>query len=59
MNNEHVCIPNSASYPQRDGKCVPVKVYGDVQRLGNKGMQDGSFYLWKNVWVAGKTAIPC
>ena len=27
---------------------------GDALRLGSKG-RHGSFYLWINVWVAGKT----
>jgi len=40
---------NSASYPQWDGKWVPTKV-----RLESNGRY-GSFHLWINVWVAGKT----
>jgi len=31
--------------------------YGDFVQLGSKGRY-GSFHLWINVWVAGKTVIP-
>jgi len=44
---------NSASYPQWDGKEYRPKC-GDALRLGSKGRY-GSFHLWINVWVAGKT----
>ena len=44
---------NSAFYPQRDGKWVPAKVRWR-SGLGSKDRY-GSFHLWINVWVAGKT----
>jgi len=44
---------NSASYPQRDGNEYQPKC-SDALRLGSKGRY-GSFHLWINVWVAGKT----
>jgi len=44
---------NSASYPQRMVNEYQPKC-GDVLRLGRKGRY-GSFHLWTNVWVAGKT----
>jgi len=44
---------NSASYPQRDGNEYRPKC-GDALRLASKGWH-GSFHLWINVWVAGKT----
>ena len=37
------------------GDCMPKG--GDALRLGSKGRY-GSFHLWINVWVAGKTVIP-
>jgi len=44
---------NSAFYPQRTEDEYRPKC-GDALRLGSKGMY-GSFHLWINVWVAGKT----
>jgi len=44
---------NSAFYSQRDGNEYRPKC-GDALRLGSKGRY-GSFHLWINVWVAGKT----
>jgi len=44
---------NSASYPQRDRKWVPVKVRWR-SAAGSKRRR-GSFHLWINVLMAGKT----
>jgi len=44
---------NSAFYPQWDGKWVPAKVQW-YSVAGSKGRY-GSFHLWINVLVAGKT----
>ena len=44
---------NSAVYPQWNGNEYQPKS-GDALRLGSKGRY-GSFDLWINVWVAGKT----
>jgi len=44
---------NSASYLSRTGNVYQPKC-GDALRLGSKGRY-GSFHLWINVWVAGKT----
>jgi len=44
---------NSASYPQTDGKWVLAKVRRRSV-VGVKGRY-GSFHLWINAWVAGKT----
>jgi len=47
---------NSASYPQPDGKWVPVKVRWCSAAAGG-GVKSGWFipYKWINVWLAGKT----
>jgi len=44
---------NSASYPSGTGDEYWPKC-GDALWLGSKGRY-GSFHLWINVWVAGKT----
>jgi len=44
---------NLASYPQRDRKWVPAKMWRCS--VAGEYRQNGSFHLWISVWVAGKT----